>query len=101
MKLHGTAYNNDGELLAPRPGVLNVSISPGGKPTMEPGFYHRFKFEGHRKEELAHKTRMFFDLMASAPGYSTLSLRNYVIRGGARHGLDIIYVIEEPAIGVR
>lgn len=101
MKLHGTAYNNDGELLAPRPEVLNTSIGPGGKPTVEPGHYHRFKFEGQGKEELAHKTRMFFDLMGTVSGYSTLSLRNYVIRGGARHGLDIVYVVETPYTGVR
>lgn len=102
MLIHETAYDN-GELLAPRKKDLDAKmIYPGGTPTTDAGYYHRFKFEATTREHLAHKERNFFNLMNSIPGFSTLSLRPYEVKINTyRTGLDIVYVIETPFTGVR
>jgi hypothetical protein len=104
MRINYTKYNNDGELLAPNPSDLRkMNVFPGGQPTTDAGSYHQFKFEARTAAELDDKTRRFFNLMGDIPGYSTLSLRPYEVREGAyyRTGMDIIYVIETPCVGVR
>lgn len=103
MLINQTAYDN-GELLAPRKKDLDSKqIFPGGIPTTDAGFYHRFKFEARTAGHLADKERRFFREMRQVPGFSTLSLRPYQVRDGAfyRTGLDVIYVVETPFTGVR
>lgn len=98
MLMNHTTYNNDGELMAPRSiDIRHKQLrAPGGTPTIDAGFYHRFKFEAENQRDLDAKTRRFFDMMNQVSGYSTLSLRPYEVRFGAfyRTGLEIIYVVE-------
>ena len=104
MIINKTIYNNDGALLAPRPEDLKaIHPFPGGKPTTEAGFYHRFKFESKDERHQMTKTKRFFELMGHVPGFSTLSLRPYEVRYGNffRTGLEVIYVVESPCDGVR
>lgn len=104
MIINQTAYNNDGELLAPRPADLRTAgLYPGGTPSTDAGHYHRFKFEATDEAGLLAKKKRFFGLMAEVAGFSTLSLRPYEVRYGNyyRTGLDIIYVVESPCNGVR
>ena len=104
MRVSHTKYNNDGQLLTPRASELTgAQLHVGGQPTTEAGFYHRFKFEAYDAAGLLRKTRRFFDLMSEVPGFSTLSLRPYEVHFGAyyRAGLEIVYVVETPCVGVR
>ncbi|MFJ2662539.1 hypothetical protein [Arthrobacter koreensis] len=97
MIISATTYNAKGELMAPLPSDLATKHPElGGKPTMEPGFYHRFKFEAPDAAGLHVKEKRFFELMAAVPGFSSLKLRPYQVRVGSLHrtGLDIVYVIE-------
>jgi len=99
MLIKHTNYNNAGELLAPLPADLNAcQPGIGGTPTTEPGYYHRFRFEGKTKAERLAKIRKFFSRMNDVPGYSTLQLKPYEIEVGShyRAGMDIVYVIEAP-----
>jgi hypothetical protein len=99
MKISPTFYNAGGELMAPRPmDVDRVTVTPGGIPSTESGFYHRFKFEGRSKAEYESKARRFFDQMGEIPGYSSLTLREYQVKmdNYVRYGLDVLYVIEAP-----
>lgn len=107
MLMNHTAYNDNGELMAPRSiDIRHKQLrAPGGTPTTEAGFYHRFKFESPNQYELDAKTRRFFDMMNQVAGYSTLSLRPYEVRIGAlyRTGLEVIYVVEaqRPVVAQR
>lgn len=104
MRMNKATYNNDGELLAPRPCDLStMHAHVGGMPTTEAGFYHRFKFEAESEALLVAKIKRFYSLMSEVSGFSTLSLRRYEVRYGNyyRTGIDVIYVIETAAIGVR
>ena len=97
MKISPTHYNEAGELMAPRPfDVDRVTVTPGGRPSLDPGFYHRFKFEGRTPAEREAKTRRFFAEMAEVPGYMRLALREYEVRMDTfvRYGLDVLYAIE-------
>jgi hypothetical protein len=97
MKISATFYNDAGELMAPRPLDMTLaSVTPGGIPSIEAGFYHRFKFEGRTQKELDAKSRRFFENMRAVPGYSTLVLRPYTVEMGSyvRHGLDVVYAVE-------
>ncbi|MFF2053799.1 hypothetical protein ACFVU2_19500 [Leifsonia sp. NPDC058194] len=99
MKISPTHYNDAGELMAPRPfDVERAMVTPGGRPSMDPGFYHQFKFEGLTQAELEDKARRFFAEMAEVPGYMRLTLREYTVRMDSyvRYGLDVLYVIESP-----
>jgi hypothetical protein len=104
MRINKTQYNSDHELLAPRPADLRSVRPPvGGTPTVDPEFYHRFKFEARTEAELRTKTARFFALMGEVQGFSTLLLRPYEVRVGAffRTGLDVVYVVERATAGVR
>ncbi|MCI4659687.1 hypothetical protein [Cryobacterium zhongshanensis] len=97
MKISATFYNEDGELMAPRPlDVTLGSVTPGGIPSIEEGFYHRFKFEGRTEAEYLDKYRRFFANMAQVQGFSTLVLRPYTVEMGSfvRYGLDVLYAVE-------
>lgn len=99
MLIKPTIYNNAGELLAPLPGELDAcQPGIGGTPTTEPGYYHRFRFEGATKAERLAKIRKFFARMNEVRGYSTLRLKPYEVEVGKhyRAGMDIVYVIEAP-----
>lgn len=99
MKISPTHYNDAGELMAPRPfDVDRVTVTPGGRPSLDPGFYHRFKFEGRTQAEFEDKARRFFAEMAEVSGYMRLTLREYTVRMDTyvRFGLDVLYVIESP-----
>lgn len=99
MKISATFYNTAGELMAPRAiDVKLSSVTPGGIPSIEAGFYHRFKFEGRTQKELDAKTRRFFDEMRHVQGFSTLVLRPYTVTMDSyvRQGLDVTYVVESP-----
>jgi hypothetical protein len=99
MKISRTHYNDAGELMAPRTfDVSRLTVTPGGRPTTEAGFYHRFKFEGRTKAELADKTKRFFAEMIALPGYMTLTSREYEVRLDSylRFGLDVLYAVEAP-----
>jgi len=98
MKISATFYNDAGELMAPR--LIDVtlgSVTPGGRPSIEAGFYHRFKFEGRTEAELEAKADRFAGEMASVPGYSTLVLRPYIVRMDSyvRYGIDVLYAVED------
>ena len=97
MKISATFYNDAGELMAPRPLDVKLGeVTPGGHPTTEAGFYHRFKFEGRTEQERQAKADRFFASMLTVPGYSTLVPRSYTVTmdGYVRHGLDVLYVVE-------
>lgn len=97
MKISPTFYNDAGELMAPLSVDVKLrSVTPGGTPTLEAGFYHRFKFEGHTEKERDTKSRRFFTEMSSVPGYMTLVQRPYTVRMDSfvRYGLDVMYVVE-------
>lgn len=91
------------QLLAPRDEELEKRPPLGGKPSTDAGHCHRFMFTSPSKDEQDYKIRMFFDMMASVSGYSTLSLREYEVKFGAYHhfGLDVVYTVETPFTGVR
>lgn len=105
MLLTSVRYNDASELLAPRANDLAAKpiMAIGGRPTFEPGHYHRFKFQAMTKKGALDKARRFFELMTSVPGYSTLTLRPYQVRIGVmnRYGYEILYVIETPRTGPR
>lgn len=97
MKISSTFYNAAGELMAPRQlDVTLSSVTPGGIPSIEEGFYHRFKFEGRTKAELEQKSRRFFDEMGAVQGFQALIVRPYTVEMDSfvRHGLDVVYVVE-------
>jgi hypothetical protein len=97
MKVSETFYNEDGELMAPRSvDVVRKSAAPGGLPTLEAGFYHRFKFEGRTKDEYDDKCNRFFAQMRNVQGYMTLVARPYTVEMGSyvRFGLDVLYAVE-------
>ncbi|ROR76044.1 hypothetical protein SAMN06295974_3809 [Plantibacter flavus] len=97
MKISTTFYNDEGELMAPRElDVKLSSVTPGGFPSLEEGFYHRFKFEGRTEAELETKSRRFFAEMNDVSGYLSLVIRPYSVEMGnyVRHGIDVIYVVE-------
>lgn len=97
MKISPTFYNDAGELMAPLSVDVKLApVTPGGTPTLEAGFYHRFKFEGLTERERDAKTRRFFAEMSSVPGYMTLVQRPYTVRMDSyvRYGLDVMYVVE-------
>ena len=97
MMINHTTYNKAGELMAPLPEDLATKYAPeGGRPTVDPGYYHRFKMSSPNAQELLAKKRRFFEMMAKVPGYTTLRLRPYEVRMGNfyRTGLDIVYVVQ-------
>jgi len=99
MKISPTFYNEAGELMAPREVDVNsVAVFPGGKPTKEEGFYHRFMFHGATPAERAAKRERFFAEMGSVPRLMVLSIREYTAEIGTfkRYGVDVIYAIESP-----
>jgi hypothetical protein len=104
MKISQTFYNDAGELMAPRPLDVKLgAVTPGGKPSLDAGFYHRFKFEGRTEAELESKRQRFFAEMQSLPGYMSLVVRPYTVcmDSFVRYGVDVLYAIEaatdEPA----
>ena len=97
MKISATFYNDADELMAPRPLDVKLgSVTPGGIPSIEEGFYHRFKFEGRTEAEYLDKYRQFFANMRQVQGYSTLVRSPYTVQMGSyvRYGLDVLYVVE-------
>lgn len=100
MKISEVFYNDAGELMAPRPMDVKLgSVTPGGIPSTEAGFYHRFKFEGKTQAELQAKAERFSAEMRSVPGYSKLVARPYTVKMDSyvRHGLDVLYAVEVVA----
>lgn len=101
MKISETFYNEQGELMAPREvDVAYGAVTPGGFPTVEAGFYHRFKFEGRTPAERQEKLERFSAEMAGVPGYMTLTARDYEVRMDSfvRFGYDVLYVVEAPQV---
>lgn len=101
MRLNRTTYNAAGELMAPPPGDLTAHFPyPGGMPSTDTGYYHRFVFNAVTEAERLQKSRRFFALMDDVPGFSTLRLKPYEVRVGnfLRFGLDIVYVVEDPDV---
>lgn len=99
MKIGRTYYNDAGELMAPRDVDITLSnVIPGGHPTTEAGFYHRFKFEGRTKDDFQEKRERFVRLMRGVPGFLALIERPYTVQMGSfvRHGIDVVYVVECP-----
>lgn len=100
-RLKLTNYTPDGTLLAPTQSILQTADPGiGGKPTTDPGYYHRFRFAAPTKGELMEKARRFFAYMETVPGYSTLTLKPYEVSmvPRLRYGYDIVYVVENPGI---
>lgn len=103
MKVSATHYER-GELMAPRPlDVKLASPTPGGVPTTDAGFYHRFKFEGRTKVEFDQKIERFVAEMTAVPGFTILTAREYDVKLDhyVRHGVDVLYVIEAAAAAPR
>jgi hypothetical protein len=100
-RLKLTNYTPEGELLAPTTDILNaVDPGIGGKPTTDPGYYHRFRFAAPTEAERLAKAERFFAFMETVPGYSTLSLTPYEVSVvGLRYGYDIVYAVEN--LGIR
>lgn len=97
MKISPTFYNEAGELLAPRElDVKSVPVTPGGTPTTDAGYYHRFMFDGATPAELAAKRERFFAEIGSVAGSMILSVTEYTSEIGrhVRHGVDVVYAVE-------
>lgn len=97
MKISPCIYNDAGELMAPR--ELDVKLTttvPGGRPSLEAGFYHAFAFVGKTERERDQKRQRFIEEMAAIPRSMILSADEYTVKMDSfvRHGLKLIYVIE-------
>lgn len=100
-RLKLTNYTPEGELLAPTDDILHAAEPGiGGKPTTDPGYYHRFRFAAATEAERIEKARRFFAFMETVPGYSTLTLESYEVPlvPRLRYGYDVVYVVENPGI---
>lgn len=94
-------YDRRGELLLPSESVLKLNrVTPGGRPTIDVGYQHRFKISGSNQREVKIQLDRFLSAMQRVNGYHPLVAREYVVnhRGYHRVGVDIVYGIEEPAM---
>lgn len=98
MKISPTFYNEAGELMAPHEADLNIagSCSPGGHPSKDAGWYHRFKFEAATEAEREAKLRRYVREMHAVPNCMILTLEKYKVTIGSfvRYGVDSLYAIE-------
>lgn len=78
---------DDGELLAPCAEEIMKTTYPGGKPTTDAGYCHRFKYESRTQKELDAKNARFFRLMGDVPRF--LDAEAAPVRGADPRGVSV------------
>lgn len=99
MRIGPCIYNENDELMAPRPVDLNTThMAGGGIPTTAVGFYHRHRIEGGTPRELDYRRRQFIEAIKNIPRLTIISERHYELDGMIRRGrgIEVIYAIEAP-----
>lgn len=101
MKMGRVQYDH-GVVVPPSASMLKLKrTTPGGRPSIEAGFYHRFKISGTSKKDVHAKLTTFMNFMARVEGYDLIQAQDYQVSlaGLPMLGVDLIYVVEEPAGG--
>jgi len=101
MRTEPLMYDDEGRLLTPMHNLgSRTSVFPGADPSLDMGFYHRHKVHENPDPRLAARNyhRFIAAMRDSVPGFVELDRRPYTVSGFGRHGVEILYAIENPRL---
>lgn len=101
MRTEPIMYDENGQLLTPMKNLASRSTAlPGADATVQKNFYHLHKVHENSNPRAVERNYYLFiaQMRNSVPGFIELDRRPYTIADFNRHGVEILYAVEDVTL---
>lgn len=101
MRTEPIMYDENGQLLTPMKNLMTRSTAfPGADATIQKNFYHIHKIREDSDPRAVERGyhRFIAEMRRYVPGFVELDRRVYTVADFGRHGVEILYAVEDVTL---